>query len=71
MIAVGVDTHKDQHLAVALDGLGQVLGEIVITTTLAGYSQFVCWLKELGEGGLVGIEGAGSYLPRTKSGPGK
>ena len=61
MIAVGVDTHKEQHLAVALDGLGQVLGEIVITTTLAGYSQFVCWLKELGGNVLVGIEGAGSY----------
>jgi transposase len=61
MIAVGVDTHKEQHLAVALDGLGQVLAEIIITTTLAGYSQFVCWLKELGEDVLVGIEGAGSY----------
>jgi transposase len=61
MIAVGVDTHKEQHLAVALDGLGQVLAEIVITTTLAGYSEFVCWLKELGENVLVGIEGAGSY----------
>jgi len=61
MIAVGVDTHKQQHHAVALDGLGQVLGEIVIATTLAGYGQFVCWLRELGESVLVGIEGAGSY----------
>ncbi len=61
MIAVGVDTHKEQHLGVALDGLGQVLAEIVITTTLAGYSEFVCWLKDLGENVLVGIEGAGSY----------
>jgi hypothetical protein len=25
MIAVGVDTHKEQHLAVALDDLGQLL----------------------------------------------
>jgi transposase len=39
MIAVGVSTHKEQHLAVALDGLGQVLGEIVIATTLADYGQ--------------------------------
>ena len=61
MIAVGVDTHKQQHHAVALDGLGQVLGEIVIETTLAGYSQFMCWLRELGESVLVGIEGAGSW----------
>ncbi len=61
MIAVGVDTHKEQHFAVALDQLGQVLAEIVITTTLAGYSQFVCWLTGLGENVLVGIEDAGSY----------
>ena len=61
MIAVGVDTHKQQHHAVALDGLGQVLGEIVIATTFAGYSQFVCWLRDLGESVLVGIEGAGSW----------
>ena len=61
MIAVGVDTHKQQHYAVALDGLGQILGEIVIATTLAGYGQFVCWLRELGGNVLVGIEGAGSY----------
>jgi len=28
MITVGVDTHKHQHIAVALDALGQLLGEI-------------------------------------------
>jgi transposase len=61
MIAVGVDTHKEQHHAVALDGLGQVLGEIVIRSTLAGYGEFVGWLKGLGEHVLVGIEGVGSY----------
>ena len=30
MIAVGVDTHKDRHYAVALDHLGALLAEIVI-----------------------------------------
>jgi hypothetical protein len=39
MIAVGVDTHKEQHLAVALDDLGQLLAEITITTNLAGYRE--------------------------------
>lgn len=28
MIAVGVDTHKESHFVVALDHLGQVLGEL-------------------------------------------
>ena len=29
MIAVGVDTHKHEHVAKALDGLGQGLGGIL------------------------------------------
>ncbi len=61
MIAVGVDTHKEQHLAVALDTLGQLLGEIVITANMAGYLKFASWLSELDGEVLVGIEGAGSY----------
>jgi transposase len=61
MIAVGVDTHKDKHHAVALDRLGQLLTEIVITTDLAGYAQFVSWISDLDGQVLVGIEGAGSY----------
>jgi transposase len=61
MIAVGVDTHKDKHHAVALDRLGQLLTEIVITTDLAGYTQFASWISDLDGQALVGIEGAGSY----------
>ena len=61
MIAVGVDTHKDRHLAVALDALGQLLAEITITTDTVGYRQFVDWLGELEGETRVGIEGAGSY----------
>ncbi len=30
MIAVGVDTHKHRHMAVALDRLGQLLGELSV-----------------------------------------
>ena len=33
MIAVGVDTHKERHCAVALDALGQVLGELAFAAT--------------------------------------
>jgi transposase len=61
MIAVGVDTHKEQHLAIALDELGQLLAEIVITASLAGYRKLTGWLGELEGQVLVGIEGAGSY----------
>ena len=39
MIAVGVDTHKDRHYAVALDQLGQLLGELSFAATAAGYAE--------------------------------
>jgi transposase len=61
IIAVGVDTHKHQHLAVAVDALGQLLAEITITTTLAGYRDLLAWITGLEGEVRVGIEGAGSF----------
>jgi transposase len=61
MIAVGVDTHKHEHLARALDGLGQLLGGVTIEASLAGYLELVKWLRGLGDEVVVGIEGSGSY----------
>ncbi len=61
MIAVGVDTHKEEHVAAAVDAFGQLLGEIVVPASEEGYREFARWLDQLGEGVLVGIEGAGSY----------
>ena len=61
MIAVGVDTHKHRHVAVALNQLGEVLGEIAVAASAAGYRELVSWLAGLGGEVMVGIEGAGSY----------
>ena len=61
MIAVGVDTHKHEHLAVAVDALGQLLAEMTITATLAGYRELLAWITGLEGEVRVGIEGAGSY----------
>ena len=61
MIAVGVDTHKHRHVAVAVNQLGQVLGEIAIAASAAGYRELVVWLAGLDGEAEVGIEGAGSY----------
>ena len=47
MIAVGVDTHKHQHVAVALERLGQLLGEIAVAASAAGYRELVVWLAGL------------------------
>lgn len=64
MIAVGVDTHKDSHFAVALDRLGQVLGGFVIEAGAAGYRKLERWADGLAADGqelVFGIEGTGSY----------
>jgi transposase len=61
MVAVGVDTHKQRHVAVALDRLGQVLGELSVDASPSGYAQLLAWAAGLGEQIVFGIEGAGSY----------
>ncbi|MDQ6750072.1 MAG: IS110 family transposase [Actinomycetota bacterium] len=61
MIAVGVDTHKHEHLARALDGLGQVLGGVEVKASLDGYVELLGWLRSFDDDVVVGIEGTGSY----------
>jgi transposase len=36
-VVLGVDTHLDFHVAVALDRMGRRLGEIKVPTTAEGY----------------------------------
>jgi transposase len=60
-ITLGVDTHKDTHVAVALDGLGRRLGTLSIPTTPAGYEELVDWANGFGSLEGVGIEGTGSF----------
>jgi transposase len=60
-ITVGVDTHKDIHVAVALDHLGVRLAELHVRTTLAGYTRLERWATNLGIVEAFGIEGTGSY----------
>jgi transposase len=59
-VAIGVDTHKDVHVAVALDALGAQLDSREIPTTSAGYSSLLSWSQELGVPAFA-IEGTGSY----------
>jgi transposase len=61
-VIVGVDTHKDQHVAVAIDGLGGRLGEaLVVDATNAGYARLLGWALSLGDLHGFGVEGCGSY----------
>jgi len=72
-VVVGVDTHKDEHVAVAVDCLGARLGEHRLSTTTAGYAGLERWSAGLGEVMAFGVEGTGSYgagLSRFLSGRG-
>ena len=60
-VIVGVDTHKDEHVAVAIDQLGGMLGEHRIPTTTSGYRDLERWANGLGEIAAFGVEGTGSY----------
>ena len=59
-VAIGVDTHKDVHVAVALDALGGQLDSREIATTAAGYRSLLSWAQELGVPAFA-VEGTGSY----------
>ena len=43
MVAVGVDTHKERHYAVALDLCGQLLGELSFAASAVGYAKLHRW----------------------------
>ncbi len=60
-VLVGVDTHKNEHVAVALDGLGGLLHELAIAANPDGYAQLLAWADELGAVAAFGVEGTGSY----------
>jgi len=56
-----VDTHKDFHVGVALDGLGRSQGTLSVAANLAGYKQLVQWASEFGHLEHAGVEGTGSF----------
>jgi len=60
-VIVGVDTHKDEHVAVAVNQLGAYLDEFHLTTTTRGYTALERWAMNMGEVIAFGVEGTGSY----------
>jgi transposase len=60
-VVLGVDTHLEMHVAVALDGLGRRLGVLMVSTTTKGYERLICWAQSFGTVGCAGVEGTGSY----------
>jgi transposase len=60
-VTVGVDTHTDQHVGVALDQFGRRLGTRSVPTTPTGFAALLAWARDFGVIEQIGIEGTGSY----------
>jgi transposase len=60
-VLIGVDTHKDIHVAVALAPNGGRLAEHRIPTTRKGYDDLISWTEQFGYRPLFAIEGTSSY----------
>ena len=57
----GVDTHKDLHVAAAVDECDRVLGSRCFPTTRHGYKQMLAWMRSFGQLQRVGVEATGTY----------
>ena len=60
-VIIGVDTHKDQHVAVAIDGRGVRLDEKQVPVAVCGYEELERWSRSLGEVQTFRIEDTDSY----------
>jgi len=60
-VVIGVDTHKDFHVAFAKDHLGRELGHRKVTADRSGYADLLEWAQNLGEIDAFGVEGPSSY----------
>jgi transposase len=60
-VILGVDTHKDTHVASVITMLGVPVATAAFPTTLAGYGRLLDWARGLGVVHRAGVEGTGSY----------
>ena len=60
-VIIGVDTHQDQHVAVAIDQRGVRLDEKHVPVATCGYEELERWSCDLGRVHAFGVEGTGSY----------
>ena len=60
-LVLGIDTHKDVHVAVLLDRLGRWLAAASFDTTDAANRDLVTWTQRHGQVTTAGVAGTGSY----------
>jgi transposase len=60
-VVLGVDTHKDVHVAAVLSTLGVLLATGSFPTTAKGYRRLLMWARGFGTVHRAGVECTGSY----------
>jgi transposase len=60
-VVLGVDTHKDMHVAAVVTVLGSVQDRRCFPTTTVGYQQLLTWAGAFGRLRRAGVEGTSSY----------
>jgi transposase len=61
VVTVGVDTHRDFHVAAVLDHNGALLGTGTFPVSRGGYRQLTGWAGLFGRVETVGVEGTGAW----------
>lgn len=60
-VILGVDTHKDLHVAAVTTAMGVLLASKAFPTTAAGYRKLLAWAQTFGTLRRAGVECTGSY----------
>lgn len=61
-MVIGIDVHKLEHVAAAVDDAGRAVGHVSFANTVKGVDRFIAWLSTVAPGRVViGIENAGGY----------
>jgi transposase len=60
-VILGVDTHKEVHVAAVITALGVLLASAQFATTSAGYRQLLARARGFGVLHRAGVEGTGCY----------
>jgi transposase len=60
-VVLGVDTHRDIHVAAVLTAAGGLMATKSFAATAAGYRQLLAWARTMGVVRRAGVECTGSY----------
>jgi transposase len=60
-VVLGIDTHKNTHVAALVDDAGRLGGLLEFAASDAGARRLLTWAQKYGRPTVAGVEGTGSY----------